>query len=55
MFYSMQFIRNEWGNYSVRAVRREAFKSLQSAIKALSGKEGYVKQLGVAVPIWSNV
>lgn len=56
MFYAMAFFQNEFGTYNVRAVRTKPFKTMQSAQKAIEKVgHGYVKQLGQANPVWSNV
>lgn len=56
MYYSMLFIRNEWGNFNVRAARKTPFKSLEAAKRAIikSKHTGYVKMLGKTTPVWSN-
>lgn len=63
-FYAMVFLRDGFGNYTVRAARTKPFKTMQQA-KAQVEKVGhnatngacggYVKQLGNPVPVWQNV
>jgi hypothetical protein len=57
MFYAMKFTATGWGTYTVRTVRKSPYKGLESAKKAVikSGTFGYVKQIGVLRPIWSNL
>jgi len=57
MFYAMKLVSTGWGTYTVRACRTKGFKKLESARKAVerSGTFGYVKQLNVLAPVWSNV
>lgn len=55
MFYAMLFIRNEWGNYNVRAARVKPFKKLDAAKRAIEKVgHGYVKKLGESEPVWHN-
>lgn len=56
MFYAMKFELVD-GNYVIRTVRTKGYKSLESAKQALinSGKEGFIKKLGLKQPVWSNV
>jgi hypothetical protein len=57
MFYAMKFTATGWGTYTVRTVRKNPYKSLENARKAVikSGTFGYVKKIGVLRPIWSNL
>jgi hypothetical protein len=57
MYYAMKFTATGWGTYTVRTVRRNPYKSLEKARKAVvrSGMFGYVKESGVLRPIWSNL
>jgi hypothetical protein len=57
MFYAMKFTATGWGTYTVRTVRKNPYKGLESAKKAVinSGTFGYVKKIGVLRPIWSNL
>ena len=54
MYYSMIFIKNEWGKYNVRAARKRPYKSLEAAKKAVEKYgSGYVREFGKSVPVWS--
>jgi hypothetical protein len=57
MFYSMVFIRNNYGHHTIRALRCKGFKTINAAIKAIQNKglEGYVKKLGINKPVWNNI
>jgi hypothetical protein len=57
MFYAMIFIRNEWGNDNIRALRAHGYKTIEAAKKAIENKKakGYVKKINVSRPVWSNV
>jgi hypothetical protein len=57
MFYAMKMVSTGWGTYTVRTVRKNPYKSLGTAKKAVvrSGTFGYVKKIGVLRPIWSNL
>jgi hypothetical protein len=57
MFYSMVFVRNEYGHHNIRALRCKGFTTLNAAIKAIQDKglDGYVKKLGFNNPLWTNV
>lgn len=55
MFYAMAFIKNEFGLYNIRAVRTKPFKKIDAAKRAVEkAGRGYVKQLGLKEPVWSN-
>lgn len=56
MYYALAFLPNEWGKFQVRSLKIRGYKTLDSAKAAIlkSGKEGYVKKLGNATPLWSN-
>lgn len=56
MYYAMAYYPNEWGNFNVRAIRTKGYRTLESAINAVKrvGHDGFVKQLGVSTPVWSN-
>jgi hypothetical protein len=57
MFYAMKFTATGWGTYTVRTVRKNPYKLMENAKKAVinSGTFGYVKKIGVLLPIWSNL
>ena len=57
MFYALVFIKNEFGSFTVRALRSKPYKSEVSAQQAILKRkcEGYVKRLGQSQPVWSNV
>jgi hypothetical protein len=57
MFYAMKFTATGWGTYTVRTVRKNPYKSMENAKKAVinCGTFGYVKKIGVLRPIWSNL
>jgi hypothetical protein len=57
MYYAMKFTATGWGTYTVRTVRKNPYKSIAKAKKAVinSGTFGYVKKIGVLRPIWSNL
>lgn len=54
-FYAMVFLRDGFGNYTVRAARTKPFKTMQAAVKRIGNEPGYVKQLGNPKPVWQNV
>ena len=54
MFYVMKFELVD-GLYVIRTVRTKGYKNLDTAKQALinSGKEGFIKKLGVKQPVFS--
>ena len=54
MFYVMKFELVD-GLYIIRTVRTKGYKNLDTAKQALinSGKEGFIKKLGVKQPVFS--
>jgi hypothetical protein len=59
MFVAMIFHKDSHNPHlcSARAARVAPFKSKEVAIRAIerTGKEGYIKQLGIGIPVWHNV
>ena len=52
----MKFVPCEFGGFVVRAVRQSPYSSIEAAKKAIKKVgQGYIKQLGVSKPVWSNV
>ena len=56
-YFAMVFHPTEEQQYCVRSLRVSGFKSLEAAKAAIIRvkKDGYVKKLGQAAPMWSNV
>ena len=56
-FYAMAFFPSFENQYCVRSLKLKGYRTEQAARKAIEQRklEGYVKQLGSSVPIWSNV
>jgi len=56
-FYAMVFYPSERLNVCVRSLRTSGFKTAEDAAKAITRAklDGYVKKLGQAKPVWSNV
>lgn len=57
MFYAMAFFPSFENQWCVRSLKLNGYRTEQAARKAIEQRklEGYVKQLGSSVPIWSNV
>jgi len=57
VFYAMIFYPTEYNTICVRSLRAKGFSSLEAAKAAIIRvkKDGYVKKLGQAAPMWSNV
>lgn len=57
MFYAMVFIKNEYGFFTVRTLRKPPYKTINAAKKAIQKKrqEGYIKEYNNPIPVWNNV
>lgn len=57
MFYAMAFFPSFENQYCVRSLKLRGFKTAEAARKRIEQRklQGYVKQLNVPVPVWSNV
>jgi len=57
VYYAMIFYPSEYNTICVRSLRTKGFRTLELAKSAIIRvkRDGYVKKLGQAAPMWSNV
>jgi len=57
MFITMAFYPNDYGKFTVRAIRAKPVESLEVAINMLenSNLQGYIKKIGTHKPVWNNL